>query len=122
MKGLVRRLAKIILKKLKKKFVLCGIYSGGIVLGKELVKELKKNKVKTRLFYIRLKKSKEYGVMGTNLPKKLSDIVIVFLDDAIWTGRTKFAVEKYISKRFKGVDYKFVTLLDCAGYADYSLY
>ena len=122
MKKLIKELSGLTLKNIKGKFILCGIYSGGVILGEELVKEFKRKKIKSNLYYIRLNKTKEYTVMKTNLPKNLNDTMVIFLDDAIWTGRTKFAVEKHMNKNFRGVKYKFATLLDCGGYSDFSVY
>lgn len=121
MQRLTEQLFHLIRK--EKKFILCGIYSGGVFIGQELIKLLEKNNISTKLYYIKLEKADKYRVAETNLPKKIiSDIHVIFLDDAIWTGRTKFAVDNYMKKHYKDTKYKFATFLDCAGYADYSVY
>lgn len=121
MQGLIEQLYQLIKK--EEQYILCGIYSGGIFIGEELIKLLQKNNINTKLYYVKLDKGNKYKVSETNLPKKIADnICVIFLDDAIWTGRTKFAVESYIKKHHKNTTYKFATFLDCAGYADYSLY
>jgi pyrimidine operon attenuation protein/uracil phosphoribosyltransferase len=113
----------LVLLKNEKKFVLCGIYTGGVIIGKELIKMLEEKGIKSNLYFVRLDKSDSYKVAETDLPKKLDKGTnIIFLDDAIWTGRTKFAVDKYLKNHLKGTPYKFATFLDCAGYADYSVF
>lgn len=122
---LVAELAGLITAKTKDPFILCGIFSGGTMLGKMLLKRLREMDIETTLYFIKIRKDKErkdYRVIETDLPAKIPDKLIIFLDDAIWTGRTISTVNTYMKKRYPRAHWEFAALLDCRGDATYALF
>lgn len=95
------------------------------MLGKMLLKRLREMDVKTTLYFVKIRKDKErkdYHVIETDLPAKTPDKLIIFLDDAIWTGRTISTVNTYMKKHYPRARWEFAALLDCRGDASYALF
>jgi pyrimidine operon attenuation protein/uracil phosphoribosyltransferase len=114
MRRLLISLARLL--KDEKQYLLCGVYSGGSIIGQFLQRIVKK-----KLYHVRLDKADSYKVIETTLPKRVTSTIIC-LDDAIWTGRTVFAVEKFLLKKYPSVKIEWATLLDCTHYAKYSVF
>lgn len=123
MDSIVGQLTDSIISKIHGDFVLCGIYSGGSILGERMIEIMKSNGLHVPLYFIKLNKGVKYTIANTNLPLDLpSEKIIIFLDDAIWTGRTQDSVVDYVKTKYPKHQYKFATLLDCSDKADFAVF
>ncbi|MFW9873045.1 MAG: hypothetical protein ACFFG0_08100 [Candidatus Thorarchaeota archaeon] len=116
--GMVSKLGEILSKYInsteneKEKFILVGIETGGTVLVKQLNKILNLD-----YFIVKLNKENDTIKKNSDLLKD-SNINYIFIDDAVWSGKTKDIIEKNI----KDIKYKYAVIIDPYHKADFSVF
>lgn len=117
---MAQKLGYIIHTKTKGPLTIVGILTGGKYLSRELVSYLKlKKRVVTHPFNIWVNTVKGVIAKGKKLIKN-NNTLYLFVDDAVWTSRTRNIVKKEIKS--KKIKFKFAVLLDPNRKADFSLF
>lgn len=116
---MVQELGDLIISEIDEAFTIVGILTGGEYISRDLSLYLLEKGRECRTFNIRVNKESQEIIEGKDLIRK-DGTIYLFVDDAIWTSRTKDIVINY-SKNL-GIDSRYAVFLDPHNKADFSLY
>lgn len=116
---MVQELGDLICSMLDGPLTIVGIMTGGEYISRDLSKYLTERGRECRTFNIRVDKENGCVLDGKDLIRN-DRTTYVFVDDAIWTSRTRDIIARYSEEI--GINYKYAVFLDPYKKADFSLY